>query len=673
MRGHVDPGHFVERGAELGRLDAALFRAAAGSPSVVVVAGEAGVGKTRLLSEFASRVEGKVLWGACLPMGERGLPFAPIVEALRALGADPDLGDHLPSSLRALVSDVGAHPAGTVVSRSQLFQAILGLLEDIAGRSTTVVVLEDLHWADPSTRDLLTFVVSNLRAQRLLVVVTYRSDDLRRDHPLRPVVAELGRHPQVERLVLRPFTAAQVGEQLEHLTGRRPERDVLDRVVARTQGNAYFVEELVAAGLDGRDLPASLRELLLVRADVVSPPTRRLLRIASLAENDVGDVLLAEVSGVPLAKVRAHLHEAVDAQLVVTTPRGLRFRHALLRESLQADLLPGERVEYHGTYARALDGRRGGGRDGGAAMLAELAFHLQEAGDVNRAMGAWVDAAAAAEAVFAFAEAHEHLTHALEAWGTADDPARHAGADRVELLARAAEDAFSGGAAARACALVREAIDLVDETVDPRLAGMLHERLSRYLRDTPDSDQVYETIERALQLVPPTPPSSERALVLAGWAGRLSTLGRLREARAAAAEAVAMAVDLGETVIECDALNTLGTVNCYLDDETVGLAQIKEALALAKRAATRTSRCARTGTPRCAGPRAAGGTRRPSGTAPRSMSCPGSGWRISYRSCTCTWPRISSGSAAGTRRAPRSTRRCVAFRPEPTRRRRSTC
>jgi DNA-binding CsgD family transcriptional regulator/tetratricopeptide (TPR) repeat protein len=582
MRRRVDPGHFVERGPELDRLDAALSRAAAGAPSVVVVAGEAGVGKTRLLDEFAARVEGQVLWGACLPMGERGLPFAPVLEALRAFGSDPDLGDRLPLSLQALVFDGGAQPAGAVVSRSQLFQAILGLVEDLAGRSTTVLVLEDLHWADPSTRDLLTFIVSNLRSQRLVVAVTYRSDDLRRDHPLRPVLAELARHPQVERLVLPRFTTAQVGEQLEHLTGRRPSRETLDRVVARTQGNAYFVEELVAAGLEGRDLPASLRELVLVRADVVSPPARRLLRIASLAEDDMDDALLAEVSGMSLTDVRAHLHEAVDAQLVVTTRRGLRFRHALLRESLQADLLPGERIEYHATYARALRTRLVVGRDGGAAVLAELAFHLQEAGDVNQAMGAWVEAAAAAEAVFAFAEAHEHLTRALEAWDTADDTARHAGAGRAELLARAAEDAFSGGAAVRACTLVREAIDLVDETVDPRLAGMLHERLSRYLRDTPASDQVYETIERALRLVPAAPPSPERARVLAGWAGRLSTLGRLREARDAGAEAVAMAVDLGEAAIECDALNTLGAVNCYLDDEVVGLAQIDAALALAK-------------------------------------------------------------------------------------------
>ena len=582
MRRHLDPGHFIARGAELDRLEAALSRAAAGSPSVVVVAGEAGVGKTRLLSEFAARVDGQVLWGACLPMGERGLPFAPVVEALRALGGDPDLGDRLPSSLRALVSDAEPPAAGAVVSRSQLFQAILGFVEDMADRSTTVVVLEDLHWVDPSTRDLLTFIVSNLRAQRLLVVVTYRSDDLRRDHPLRPVLAELARHPQVERLALSPFTTAQVGEQLEHLTGHRPARSTLDRVVARTQGNPYYVEELVAAGLEGRDLPVSLRELLLVRADVVSPPARRLLRIASLAEDDVGDVLLGAVAGMPLTDVRAHLHEAVDAQLVVVTRRGLRFRHALLRESLQADLLPGERIEYHATYARALSHTLDGGRDRSAAVLAALAYHLQEAGDVNQAMQAWVDAATAAEAVFAFAEAHEHLTRALEAWYTADDPARHAGVGRVELLARAAEDAFSGGGAVRACALVREAIDLVDKTDDPRLAGILHERLSRYLRDTPASDQVYVTIQQALQLVPAVPASAERARVLAGWAGRLSTLGRLREARDAGAEAVAMAVDLGETVIECDALNTLGVANCYLDDETVGLAQIDQALALAK-------------------------------------------------------------------------------------------
>ena len=577
MRRRTTTGDFVDRAHELGELESALRAAAAGTPRVVVLAADAGVGKTRLLSEFAAGVDGRVLWGTCLPMGGRGLPFTPIVQSLRALGTDPALAGLVPAPLLPQAADAwDAVPTDQVVSRSQLFQAILGLLEHLADKRTTVLVLEDLHWADPSTRDLLTFVVANLQAQRLLLIVSYRSDDVGRGHPLRQVLAELGRHPRAQRLDLRPFTPIQVAEQLGHLTGRRPSAQAIDRVVERTQGNAFFVEELVAAGLDGRDLPTSLRDLLLLRADIVSPPARRLLRIASLAEGDVGDALLADVSGLPLPKVRDHLHEAVDAKLLEATPAGVRFRHVLLREALQHDLLAGERREYHAAFAGALRGdpvALGGG--------AELAHHLQEAGDVAEAMSAWVAAAAAAEAVFAFAEAHQHLARALAAWHTVDDPERRAGSTLVALLARAAEDAFLGGEAERACALVGEGIEQIDETTDPRRSGILHERLSRYLRDTVGRDRVYEVMERAVALVPAAPPSVERARVLAGQASRLATLGRLRDARSVAEQAATMARQVGSALVECQALNTLGAAAAYLDDAVAGVAHIERALELA--------------------------------------------------------------------------------------------
>lgn len=577
----IREGRFVDRSRELSQLDAALAQARIGVPTVVLVAADAGVGKTRLLEEFATRCDGPVLWGACPPMGAQGLPFAPIAEALRALATDPELGDRVPASLGRLVSGDGDPRNDRVVSRSQLFQTILGVIEDLASRAVTVVVLEDLHWADPSTRDLMTFLVPNLRSQRVLVVASFRTDDLRRDHPLRPVVTELIRHPHVTRLDMAPFTAIQVAEQLEHLTGRRPGVDTVGRVVSRTHGNAYFIEELVAAGLDGRDLPSSLRELLLVRADVVAPSTRRLLRVASLANDDVGDALLSEVSGAPLDEVRTCLHEAVDALLVVLTPGGVRFRHSLLREALQHDLLAGERRDYHAAYAHALDRRPASTTEGHAAAVAELAHHVQESGDVTRALGAWIDAATAAEHVFAFAEAHQHLSRALAAWETAEDPARQAGSGQVQLLARTAEDAYLGGDAEHACDFIRQALQQIDETAAPRVAGILYERLSLYLRDTAERHRVYEMIERALRLVPPMPPSVERARVLAGQAGRLMGLGRLREARDVGEEAVGMARQLGSALLECNALNTLGAVTCYLDDYAVGLGHIERALALA--------------------------------------------------------------------------------------------
>lgn len=213
---------FIERESELAQLTASLASAAAGSPSMVVVSADAGVGKTRLLKEFATAADGPVLWGSCLPMGNRGLPLAPIVEALRGLHADENLADRMPPVLLSLLSPRDDESASPSVSRTQLFQAILDLLEELAAETTSVMVLEDLHWADQSTRDLLTFLVPNLRAQRLLVIGSYRTDGLARDDPLREVLAEIGRYPHFQRLDLYPFTVQQVADQIELLTGRRP-------------------------------------------------------------------------------------------------------------------------------------------------------------------------------------------------------------------------------------------------------------------------------------------------------------------------------------------------------------------------------------------------------------------------------------------------------------------
>ncbi|HEX6338389.1 MAG TPA: AAA family ATPase [Jiangellaceae bacterium] len=573
---------FIKRESEVARLTDALAAAAAGSPSMVVVSADAGVGKTRLLNEVLAAADGPVLWGYCLPMGKRGLPLAPIVEALRGLHADAALADRIPRVLLSLLSPRDDDAENPSVSRTQLFQAILELLEGLAAEATTVLVLEDLHWADQSTRDVLTFLVPNLRDQRLLLVGSYRTDGLTRDDPLRDVMAEIARYPQFRRHELEPFTVEQVADQIELLTGSRPSPEVVDLVYARSQGNAYFVEELVAAGLDRRDLPASLRDLLLVRAGAVSAPARRLLGVASLAVMEVGDSLLADVSGAPVAEVREQLHELIDAHLLVSTSSGVRFRHALMREVLQGELLAGERREYHAAYARARSSRSEPSAQGRAASTAQLAYHLQEAGDLDKAIGAWAEAATEAEAVAAFAEAHDYLANALAVWDQVEDPEAHTGGSKVQLLVRVAEDAFNGGDPAQATAFIRQAIGLVDEAAHPRLAGILYERLSRYLRVTPESDKAFEAIKRALELVPPSPPSEERARVLAGYSGRLSLLGQLREAGAVAEQAVAMAREVGAAVVECGALNTLGVVTCYLDDDVKGLHQIEDALTLAK-------------------------------------------------------------------------------------------
>jgi DNA-binding CsgD family transcriptional regulator/tetratricopeptide (TPR) repeat protein len=354
-------------------------------------------------------------------------------------------------------------------------------------------------------------------------------------------------------------------------------------VVDRTEGNAYFIEELLAAdGLGGRPLPESFRDLLLVRVEALGPPSRRLLRVASAAGRRFDPALLAAVTGQPQPEVVELLREAVDRQLLVPLGRGYRVRHALLREALQLDLLPGEREAVHSAYARALAGSPQLGAGGEAAATAELAYHWHQAGDLGRALRAWVQAGRAADRIFAFAEARHHYEQALAVWDLVADPVGLAGLSRVDLLRRAAEAAYLGGDSDHAAALAREAIAGTDPAADPLLAGVLHDRLARFVWDTQDQDEALAIQRAAVELVPAEPPSPARAQGRAGLGGQLQVLGRYHEARRVSEEAVAMARAVEAAKPEYVALATLGTVTCTLQDVDEGLALLEEALRLAE-------------------------------------------------------------------------------------------
>ena len=354
----------VGRGAELARLTAAVERARTGQPAAVLLGGDAGVGKTRLLTELCrqTRAAGAtVLVGHCVDLGAVGLPYLPFAEALRELagaaGPDSPVADALRDrpALDRLVTRPGRAPAPAPAgnddaARLQLFDAVSGVLAEAAEAAPPLLlVLEDLHWADQSTRDLLAFLLARLRAEKLAVVASYRADDLHRRHPLRPLLAELGRLPAVQRLELAPFTPAELGDYLRVVSGARvPDRLVRD-VLARSEGNAYFAEELLAAGLDGdRELPTGLVDVLLARLEGLPPAVQRIARVASVAGRRVGHSLLQAASGLSDAGVEEALREAVTHHVLVADGGSYRFRHELLQAAVYGDLLPGERVRLTG-------------------------------------------------------------------------------------------------------------------------------------------------------------------------------------------------------------------------------------------------------------------------------------------------------------------------------------
>jgi DNA-binding CsgD family transcriptional regulator/tetratricopeptide (TPR) repeat protein len=567
---------FVGRAEELQRLLGLLDRAEGGRPAVGLIAGDAGVGKTRLLDELAARAQGRgvrVLVGGCMEVGDVGLPYVPFIDAFRDLGTRPGeaevaapLAAALPSLGRLLPELATDHglppPPGDGFERVQLFDGVLSLLVRLSELSPLLLVIEDVHWADRSTRDLLAFLVRTLRGGRVALVASYRSDELHRRHPLRPLLAELVRLPDLERIDLAPFGRVELAEHLQAVVGEAVPAAVVDRILARSEGNAFFAEELVAAGAIRADiaLPDALADVLLGRIEALPELAQEVLKVAAVAGRRVGHGLLVAASGRPEAEVERGLRDAVAGQVLVASAatESYRFRHALLQEAVYGDLLPGERTRLHATYARLLSAADPEGDDGSAA---ELAWHCLASHDLPGGLAALVRAADHAATVFAPSEAFRHLTQALELWSRVPDAAAVAGVDRVEVLVRAAEAANHSGEFRQAVGLAREAVESIDEDAEPLRAAMAYDRLSSYLLDaepelelTRIREQILAASERAAELVPEEPPTPLRARVAAGLARSLMVSRDYEQARRRGEEALAVARAVGSVDDEARAL-----------------------------------------------------------------------------------------------------------------------
>jgi predicted ATPase len=428
---------FVGRHEEIARLAGLLRRVGDGEPGVAVIAGEAGVGKTRLVSELTARAAEAgftVLTGHCVELGAAGQPLAPLIDALRMLArtmAPADLAEVLGPARRGLGRllpeldpdadlSASAGASGDGIKVAQLLELVFGLLARLSTRQPLMLVLEDLHWADQSTRELVAFLVRSLRGVRVLLLVSYRSDELGRGHPLRSLIASWERLRSVNRVELHRFDRGEIAAQLGAIFAAEPAADLVDLIADRSGGNAYLVEELaglVRHGGDPAELPPSLRDVLLSRVDSLSAQAQRLLRIAAVAGRSVPDSLLAEISGAGGAEFYAGLREAVENHLLVVdhTGRGYTFRHALTRDAVYEDMLPGERGALHASYGEALTREPALAGDE-AALPAALAYHWYAALDLPRALPASITAARQALASFAPAEARRHLERALEIW-----------------------------------------------------------------------------------------------------------------------------------------------------------------------------------------------------------------------------------------------------------------
>ena len=432
MSGRISSPVFVGRGEELGRLRSVLERVDAGEVATVLVSGEAGVGKTRLLTEFrthATQAGVRVLVGGCVDLGDGARPYDPFVAALRpwlmSLSGEEftRLTGPAQSAVLQLIPDLASTPGEpreevpTSAAQSTLYLQVLGLIERIAADSTTVIAFEDLHWADRSTRDLLQFLVRNLTHSRVMLIGTYRTDELNERHPVLALLAELQRSTNVERFELARFTPGEVHDQLAGILGSPPHRALVTRLHERGGGNAFFTEELLAVEerADQR-IGLTLRDMLLARVGGLSPASRELLRIIAVAGQSARHDVLAAVTRMDQSEMATALREAVERHLLLAGDDDvMHFRHGLLREVVYDELLPGERLAMHAAVAAAVDALHAAD-DIDAEVASELAHHWYEARDGARALPALLRAGRAAERMFAFGNAFAHYHLALSLW-----------------------------------------------------------------------------------------------------------------------------------------------------------------------------------------------------------------------------------------------------------------
>ncbi|MDQ6607068.1 MAG: AAA family ATPase [Actinomycetota bacterium] len=602
MRARLTSSHLVGRVGELAELELAWREAMARRPVLILLRGDSGVGKTRLVGELQELIAARsaaqgdeatlILRGEAVEHGETELPYAPLLGALRPLVRErhPAIESLSRGSRAQLAALLPALDDGAPVievrdgsGQLRLFEALLELLGALAEIQPLVLCLEDMHWADRSTRTFVAFLARSLRSERILLLLTYRSDELHRRHPLRPLISELERLERTRRIELAPFDRAELAEALADILGDAPSEALVGRLFARSEGNPLYTEELLAAGLDGRGTaPQSLRDAFLSRIERLSSDAQTVARAIAVGR-ELSERLVAALTGIAPDQLTLALREALAEQILLTAPDGyFSFRHELLREALYDDLLPGERGELHLALALEMERTPCAPEDGGLEQATTIARHYSAAGDQPAALRATVRAALAARDVHAYGEAADLAERGLELWPRVAVADRPESIDQVELVVMAASMHGIGGDRARGDVLLHSALRELDPAADPRRYSSVLARLARTQWALNRQAEGVETAQRALAMLPQDEDCPERASLLA-WLSRTRLLrGRFRDAIADGEEALVAAHQAGDRRSESEALNTLGMAQMALGDEQSGIARLRHAAQIAR-------------------------------------------------------------------------------------------
>ena len=534
----------IGRRRELQELETYLVQAEAGRGTVVLVSGDPGIGKTSLVRAFRSRADARgiaSISGSANDIDGPEIPFGPIVQALRDGFERGALSpEHLPigiqEELSQLLPVLAAQPSRRPVAgrdayaRVRLFESVRFALADLSSRSTTIVLLEDLHWADQSTLDLLSFLAHNLEDQRVLVVLTFRQVPIRSTSPVGRWVAELARRSNVQHVDLGPFVISETSALVRSILGPEAGPAMVGLIHDRASGNPFAVQELAAAAANNADdaIPAALRDSILASLGGLGPDARKVVAAAAIIGPPLDDELLPSVAGATPDEVLRGLRELVDVRIVATDPLtgSYDFRHGLTREVAYMDLLVEERRVLHGRAADGLGARRAAlapaDRSAVSTVMARIAHHRAAAGDFTQATLASLEAGRGAFEVLAFAEAAAQLRSVVDRWPGLQGSAVSQ-VDRNAVALEAAEALVLSGDATAAIDMAEAALTRLGDRGRRELRGRLWERLAEYRFHAGRSGR-FEAVQCAVRLLP-LAAGVERARALIGLGEERSERG----------------------------------------------------------------------------------------------------------------------------------------------------
>jgi DNA-binding CsgD family transcriptional regulator/tetratricopeptide (TPR) repeat protein len=581
----------LERERELTLLHAVLGDAAARMPCLMFLRGEAGIGKSRLARMLEGRAQAAgftVLRGDCVNLGGAELPYAPLGAALRDVPASALESAWQLVSPQARIEVRRAFPhvkGGEPVdgpalvdrfSQARLFESMLAVLRALSDDEPTLLVIEDFHWVDRSTRDFIEFLARNLRRERLAVVITFRTDELPPQHPVPQLISELVRLPAVGQAALRRLSRAGVAAQLEDILGSGPPSALVAEIQRRSGGNPFLAEELLASWVDNGTtaVPDNLSDALLARYRALSTGGQRLVNFAAVMLSPIDSTILSHATGVTEPKLTRLLHACADQHLLtrMADDGTFTFRHDLVREAVQRHLSPAERKELHHAIALTLTtlGRQ--------RSSAELAFHWRGAGELAAALAASVQAALEAEQAHAFRAALDLFDGARSLWDQLHTAPEGLELDRVDLDLHAVDLARYTGDYKRACRLCVEALDALDSSVDPVRAAEFYERRGRC--ESYQADAGLASYREAIALMPED-RHADRARLISEEGFALTMARRWDDALDRCRAALALALEAQAPAEEGYARMMLGVALAFAGDPTGGERELRAARHLA--------------------------------------------------------------------------------------------